>query len=211
MANHKLLIALAAISAWGLSMPTFGHFDYLKRYSYYGPYSGAYLGGQLGYANTQYDSSLYNGLEIRHHGIAGRVYLGSQFNPYFGAELGVALFSNSEISNNVGHIKTGELDLLFKAGIPLYCAKFRFDLKAGVVSGMSIYHPTSQAITAGYVKNSNTYIKPTAGASVSYFVTHNIAVDLSYQHVFGTPSNKDETAPTIDFASFGVSYLFITV
>lgn len=211
VANHKLLIALAAMSAWGLSMPTFGHSDFFKRYTYYGPYSGAYVGGQFGYANTQYDSSLYDKLEIRHDGIAGRVYLGSQFNPYIGAEFGVAVFSNAEIGNNYGHIKTGQIDLLLRAGIPLYCSHFRFDVKGGVVTGMSIYHPTPDAITAGYTKNSNTYIKPAAGASVSYYVTQNIAVDLSYQHVFGQPNNKDETAPTIDFASFGVSYLFITV
>lgn len=201
MADKNWLIALAAMSSLSLSIPTFAE---------YGP-TGVYVGGQFGYGSTRYDRAKFMGIDSSEDGAAGRVYIGNQFSPYVALELGGTIFSYADLDKDYGDIKTLSLDLLFRVGLPIYCSGFRADIKAGATTIFTDLDPTPAGKKFGLTKFNQIETKPIVGASVNYFITPNIAVDLSYLHVFGTPKSENHNAPNIDLATVGISYLFITI
>lgn len=204
MANNKWLIALGAAYALGLSMPTFAHYAY---YTHYGC-SGVYLGGQFGYGHVHYNRDAFFGVGAHDSDIAGRVYFGNQFNQYVGLELGAALYSNVELDSDFGHIRTRQLDLLLKLGAPFGYTCFRGDVKLGGVVTFTDIKPTDAGKAFGFENDSVTEVRPVAGAGASYNFTQNIAMDVSYLHVFGNPTSESHPAPNIDFITLGLSYLF---
>ncbi len=205
MANNKLLVAIAAMGAMGLSLTT------LAQPSCTTGCPGVYVGGQLGWANTDYelhDTGVPGFHEPSQDGIAGRVYLGYQFNQYLGLETGFAAFSDIDLPFDLGEIKTTQWDLLVRAGMPFGDSGFRGDIKAGAAYVFAKYDASSSSPIGDAHSDE---VKPVAGASVSYSFCNNVSLDVSYLHTFGHSSdwqNDDHNAPTIDLVTFGVSYLF---
>jgi len=219
MVSKKLLVAIAAASTLGMSLST------VAATACNTGCPGVYIGAQAGWGqvSTKHHQNDRNrkghhgnlrGDDDNHHGddnrsssrsndgFAGRLYLGYQFNQYFGLESGVAGFftdsdnhrNNDRNDNHHGghgglrgdddhHGKKGnhhshdnnlgQWDLLARVGTPFGCSCFRGDLKGGVA----------------YLFNGNSdsdRVIPVAGASVAYSFCQNISVDLSYLHGFGS-------------------------
>jgi OOP family OmpA-OmpF porin len=200
MSKNTLLISLAAVSTLGLSLPTFAVPDC----------SGVYIGGQAGYAGTNYNLSSYLDKHFNEDGYAGRVYLGYQFNQFLGLETGFTLLSDADLPKDFGDIRTTHWDLLLKAGAPLGDSGFRGDVKAGGAHVMTKFDASHVSESLGLNDVSNWKIKPVAGASISYNFNRNVAVDVSYLHVFGEPKGDSIGAPRSDLAMLGLSFLFPT-
>lgn len=197
MAINKLLTTLGAVFALSLSLPTFAHYAS----------SGVMLGGQLGYGNTDYNRDAF-GFGMKEGGVAGRVYMGNQFNRYIGLELGAAVYSSAKLDSALGKVRTEQLDLLLRIGAPVAETGLRADVKLGAAAIFADMKPTAAGKLVGFEENSVSGMKPEAGVSVSYYFSRSAAVELSYVHVFGNPNSESHPLPRADLALFGIGYLF---
>ncbi|MDQ2994055.1 MAG: outer membrane beta-barrel protein [Pseudomonadota bacterium] len=213
--NNRLLVALATAGLLSVSVPTFAH-------------CGVYVGGQLGWGHVDYsdlsdfrlvfDSDLLED-DSSNDGIAGRAYLGYQFNSYFGAEIGWGIFSDVNIPFTGLDLSTQQVDLLLKVGTPFGCSGFRGDIKFGIADVFwDLNHDASDTVIFESDNDSN--INFALGASVSYSLSRQVSVDLSYLHVFGDhgdgffldlDSNRitNNGSPDTDLVTLGVSYTFM--
>lgn len=198
MRVNKLLTALAVATTLGLSATAFA----------VAGCSGIYVGGQAGYTRASYDLNKYFDKHFDKDGYAGRIYLGYQFNAFLGLETGLAMLSEVDMPKHFGDVSNTHWDMLVKAGAPLGESGFRADVKAGGVHVMSHFDTKDVAKSLGLDDVRSWKIRPVAGASVSYALNQNIAVDLTYFHVFGDPKHNSFSAPNVDMAMLGVSYLF---
>lgn len=201
MAGKKWLIPLGTVSLLALTLPVCAHYGHFS-------YHGVYIGAQGGYGNTHYDSDLFQDANVREHGVAGRIYLGNQFNEYLAVELGATQFSFSDIENDFGKVKTSELELLFRFGAPIPCSLLRADLKVGVADVFADIDPTDKGVAYGIQHEFTTEFRPLVGLSLSLNVTRHFAIDASYMHLFGNPTSESHLAPNNDLFALGVSYLF---
>lgn len=198
MTNNPLLITLAAVSTLGLSLSTFA----------LGDASGIYLGAQAGYTRSHYDLDAFLSEDFKKDELAGRVYLGFQLNQYLGLETGFTMLAGTNLPDGFGDVKTTHWDLLLKAGVPLGDSGLRADLKAGGAHVMWKFDASDVAKSVGLDDVSKWKIRPVAGASLSYCINRNIAIDASYLHVFGDPESSAFGAPTVDLAMLGASFIF---
>jgi hypothetical protein len=83
-------------------------------------------------------------------------------------------------------------------------------VKAGGAHVMTKFDASHVSESLGLNDVSNWKIKPVAGASISYNFNRNVAVDVSYLHVFGEPKGDSIGAPRSDLAMLGLSFLFPT-
>jgi hypothetical protein len=203
MMNKKWLAALTAISAVALSSSALC----MSR-------PGFYVGAQLGWGNTDYNvDRTFRNHDLREpgeDGLAGRGYLGFQFNRYFGLETGFAAFSEVDLPGNNGDLSTLQWDVLAKVGTP-FSNGFRGDLKFGAAEIITDFNPDGEAKHWGWNDNSHTVIRPVAGASLSYNICSNLSMDLSYLHAFGDLHSKSgEFSPNTDLVTMGLSLAFPT-
>lgn len=215
--NNRLLVALATAGMLSLSVPTFAQ-------------SGVYVGGQLGWGNTDYglDVTFTDGTDFINlnsgdeHGVAGRIYLGYQFNSYVGLELGAALFSSTDLNItdgfdtvSLGDIDTSQYDLLLKVGMPFGCSGFRGDIKLGIADVVTSFDSNFDFNGQRFDNDSDSNINFALGAGVSYNINRCLAVDLSWLHTFGNTPNSDnfnvndDWSPNTDLVTVGVSYTFL--
>ncbi len=221
-----ILTSLVAASALSLSLPAFSNsHTYSKhtRYTKHTQYndnraypintnccnkSGLYIGGQAGYAHADYDLGEFVNTHFRDDDFAGRIYLGYQFNENVGLESGFAMFTNSDLPADFGDIKTAHWDLLLKVGTPFGNSGFRGDIKGGIAHVMTDFDAGNLANSLDITDDSNRKIRAVAGAGISYNLNHNVAVDVSYLHVFGDPQNNAFSTPNNDMVTLGLSFLF---
>lgn len=182
-----------------------------------------YIGVQGGYAWLNYgksylshqDSSFLSTGSVQDSGYAGRLYIGLNFIPYLGAEVGGVLFSKVKFNNVIVETENGSgridefsfnqygFDALLKAQYP-----FENNLTVFAKGGAGYIRRTDSKATAGNEVarggNDNKYI-PVAGGGVSYAFGEgkHIGVDLSYLRYFG----KGDLEP-MDLGTLGVSYTF---
>lgn len=210
MRSNKLLIATAALFTLGMSMPAFSYVERTRTYNGVGAYnaSGVYLGVQGGYTRSHYDLDAFLSKDFRKDELAGRAYVGYQINPFLGVESGFTMIAGTELPDNFGDVKTTQLDLLLKVGMPFGDTGLRADLKAGAAHVKWKFDANDVAESVGLNDVSNWKIRPVAGATVSYYLNRNIAIDASYIHVFGDPESSHFGTPTVDLAMLGVSFLF---
>ncbi|MBX9586804.1 MAG: outer membrane beta-barrel protein [Gammaproteobacteria bacterium] len=218
MVSKKMLVALAAASTLGMSLST------VAATACNTGCPGVYVGAQAGWGEVKYR----NHHEGRHHhdngGFGGRVYLGYQFNPYVGLETGVAGFfkdSDHHHDRNGSHNNVGQWDLLARVGTPFGDSGFRGDLKGGAAYLFSSHDHHNHG-------HDHDNIIPAAGASLAYSFCHNVMVDVSYLHGFGTShehhyrgSRQEQNGghhhhdsnrvKSTDLVTLGVSYLFPTL
>ena len=201
MINNKLLVALAAIGSIALSTPAL---------SMSSP-AGVYLGGQLGWGNTDYDidrTALHPSINAGEDGFAGRGYVGFQFNRFLGLETGLAAFTKTDLPSHFGDIKTLQWDLLAKVGTPFGDSGFRGDVKFGAAQIFTDYDASEDGLIAGFHDSSRSVTRPIAGASISYDFCSNVAMDVSYLHGFGDLHGHDRHfTPNTDLVTLGVSVL----
>lgn len=200
--NKKLLIALAAIGSIALSSSVCAMRT-----------PNLYLGGQLGWGNTDYD--VHQAFKHTHvkgahdNGVAGRAYAGFQFNPFLGLETGLAAFSDVDLPQHLGNIKTLQWDLLAKVGTPFGDSHFRGDLKGGAAKIFADFDAGRTAHDNEIHSKSHDVVRPVAGASLSYDFCNNVYMDLSYLHAFGdVDSGSKNFSPNTDLVTLGLSVAF---
>ena len=238
MISRKLLIALAASTAVGFALPTFAGYANCSC-------SGVYIGGQLGWGQVDHKhrhhwSEEISGFDHSHHnnnedGLAGRAYLGYQFNQYIGLETGFAGFSTDDPSYGHDHdrqehhhhhsdgwkVRTTQWDLLARLGSPFGDSGWRGDVKLGA-AGVFIDNDDHFHIhdrQESHHGHDNTQWGPAAGASLTYNFNRCVAMDLSYLHVFGDLDHHHHhddvndyhytNESNTDLVTIGVSYLFL--
>jgi opacity protein-like surface antigen len=216
MIYKKALVAFAALGTLGICSAA--HAELACNVS------GVYTGVGVGYGNTDYGTEVRNvyningsiegvSTQIQEDGVAGRAYLGYQFNQYFGVETGYNVFSPTTYSYNgvsAARLKTEAWDVLAKIGTPFGDSGFSGNLKAGVTNVMTNVDrgllvssaESAPAYTSGASFND---WDPTAGAGIAYNFNKNLAMDISYLHTFATGG---VTTPSTDLVTLGVSYLF---
>lgn len=173
--------------------------------------TGVYVGGQVGWGDPSYSDHWGSTDE---GGVAGRPYVGYQFNQYLGVETGYTFFSDNTYHIDAWgmtfdkKISTEQWDVLLKAGMPFGNSGFRGDVKVGAADVMPDVRWSGDTgswnDTWRHNKNDDRW-DVAAGAGVSYFLNKNVAVDLSYLHAFGSNGN---CSPDTDFVAVGVSYYF---
>jgi OmpA-OmpF porin, OOP family len=189
---------------------------------------GIYIGGQVGYGKAGYGSDIRDFFKSAPNsntdegGIAGRGYVGYQFNQYIGIETGYTIFSDHTYKgydsyNGYGlsvedKLKTDAWDILGKVGMPFGNSGFSGNVKAGVayIMAKSELSASSSGTTVSVSDETNAW-KPVAGAGVAYNFNKNLAVDVSYLHYFGSNSHlfdRNISAPNADFVGVGISYRF---
>jgi OOP family OmpA-OmpF porin len=165
---------------------------------------GYYVGGQLGWANTHLDDNIPSGITVDDTGLAGRLFTGYQFNQNFAAELGYTHFSKSDVKvtgfGKIGDIKEYAVDLVAKGIMPLN-------------NGISLYGKLGPAWLKGDASNSldgtssdESKVYPTFGVGVSYDLTPNVPVDLSWNRIQRVGGS--DNIPSTDLFSLGIAYNF---
>ena len=161
-------------------------------------------------------------------GLAGRIFAGYQFNPYFAIEMGYYRFNRLNVNTDLtvdltildqqglhipvdfstqAFVKTDAFDLIFKGILP--CTD-RLNLygKLGVtyleISGKVSLIEDTPLVHANLSGNpSLNLVYPTAGIGISYDLTKKISSDLSWTHI--QRINK-HVFPSADFVAVGLLY-----
>ncbi len=213
----KLTQAVLFIATYGICSAAFG----LPRDYYAQCTVGPYIGAQLGYGSADYGSKIkdaYNQYTTHSNDeddLAGRAYLGYQFTPVFGAEVGYSIFSDNVYTGHAAspsttfsksRLETDAADLMATVGTPLFYPGLGLKIKGGVAYIMSHYRHSGNGVdTAAPSSSHNDRFAPTAGASLVFNLPDNVAFDLSYQRIFA-PAHVD--SPETDLVTLGLSYRF---
>jgi len=191
MSNKKHILCLTVASIAGLILAT--------NASATAP--GAYVGGQLGYGNTHIFQDETGG-GTHDTGLAGRGFVGFQFNPNIAVEGGYTRFKKATVNGVSGGISASAVDLVAKGIIPL---ENNFSI-FGKLGAAELYEHLN--ITAMGVNFSKTEHKlyPTASLGVNYDITPQVSTDLSWTRIqkIGHSSDINST----DFFGLGLAYHF---
>ena len=192
---------------------------------------GVYVTGQLGYADTHMQNrvgytwntgdELTKLNKLSNNGLAGRVAVGYQFNPNFALEAGyLNVAGKSYTGPIVEHSKTA--DYKFQLG------QYAYDLNAKgilpVSDQLNVYAKAGIAYLtttldqravgdshADYDLAINTPRRvwaPEAAVGVSYDITPNLPIDLSWTHIQTVGNKNKDTLGNIDFVAVGLGYHF---
>ncbi len=194
---------------------------------------GFYVGAQAGWGDVHQSGISANdlsndlGLPIntfsgssKDTGIAGRGFVGYQFNPYFAVESGYTLFSNMTTRANgsfgpfsiseSGKVSTQAIDLLGKGILPLSNG---FSLYGKAGAAYLISKATANVTTSGFglsssgsASQTNSKLYPAFGAGVSYDITPNVVTDISYNRIQKVGSS--DAVGSTDFIGLGLAYNF---
>ncbi len=166
---------------------------------------GFYLGGQAGWGSTHYTSDDLATNDYDNDGIAGRLFTGYQFNQNWAAELGYTKFSNTKANYGYGFhqtIKEDAIDLVAKGIMPLQNG-FGVYGKAGVAYVKADGSDDFNGATFANLSEHKVY--PTFGAGVSYDITQNVPVDISWNRIQKMGNGDIEST---DFFALGIAYNF---
>lgn len=169
--------------------------------------SGFVIGVGGGYANTHWDNINFNGFSVSPDGFAAQVFVGYDFNKYFGLQGGYAYLPKAT-SDAYGFQATNyALDLLAKLSVP-------------VTSGFSIY-----ALAGGSYLNSNVSVNsslysygdsgnrshfgPAFGVGAAYEIVPNFAIGVDWMRYSGQGKiDSSNYQPSPDAVFFNLSYKF---
>lgn len=173
--------------------------------------SGGYIGIQGGWSNTHWgDETLGIGIDSSTDttGIAGRAYLGYQFNPNFATELGFLWPSNATNKlDSTGFKVTAKEqigDLALKGILPLANNFFAYGkVGAAFLHATVSGNATGLGIVSRDIQNE---VYPLIGVGIGYYVTPNIPIDISYMRIQSVTGN--DNIPSVDFYAAGIAYVF---
>lgn len=174
---------------------------------------GFYLGAQLGMTNLHnkpqtilIDTSNPSAPAVltspSNTGLGARIFMGYKINLYSAIEVGITHYASSSYNAKAPNFANQDVNLEENGGdlvgIGMFPLPYGFGVfgKAGI-SGMAIHVPTSildSGISSGYAR-------PIAGFGVSYDMSQNWVIDLSFSRVFA--SGQFQNA---DFLALGISW-----
>jgi opacity protein-like surface antigen len=204
--------------------------------SAYAANNGLYVGGQVGYGSNNSSPSSLNAasipvtivntqttlsgpakVSVDNDGIAGRAFLGYQFNKYLSLEGGYTQYSDTTV-NNVYGIKgndeslfEGAIDGVVKGSLPI-TDRFSVYAKGGAAYVMaqslgtndstSILNQQSGLIYLNDYNTQNNYaFRPTYGVGASFDITKRLSTDISWSQIVG-----GNNVPTTNFAALGLTF-----
>lgn len=161
---------------------------------------GLYLGLQLGYGMTGWDTATGDFVDNA-DAFAGRFNVGYDFHKNFAIEAGYAQFFNSPQEFAVdAYGNTYAIDLMAK-------------IKANVVDNFGLYAKVGVAYVQtldGDIYDSISNFNVAYGAGAYYDINKNLSVDLSWQRYNGNPDITDtDYQPYADLFALGIQYKFI--
>lgn len=164
--------------------------------------NGIYVNGQLGYANTNYDSPTPR-LNVDSTGFAWRAAGGYQFTQNWAAELGYTSFPNTDftvkgLNLDLANVKQYAIDLVAKGMLPVSNGFGLFG-----TLGAAYLHAKADTFLGN--AGSTSKIQPTFGLGASYDITNNLPVTVSWQHIQKTGGSDLKNT---DFYSVGLEYHF---
>jgi opacity protein-like surface antigen len=172
-----------------------------------------YVGLQLGYADMHYgkhwlmDGEVITSIgDVKHQGVAGRLYAGYNFNQYLATEVGVLWFPKVEFNNITCFEESGlnesfrqtAVDFFLKGTAPLsekldvfgkggFATFIRNDLKVEYQGGTLEGDAEGRTTVAGL------------GVGTQYHLTSNVLIDASYTRYL-----KRSDLPATDFLGLGI-------
>lgn len=213
MSKKILICALAAAAAIGTTSAAYA-FDTTG--------SGFYIGGDLGYGNTNwkdFDSNvslsvdgtvLYSDtINFKGDGVAGRLYTGYDINRFLGVETGVTFFPRTDMKENITDYFNGNssseekfdtygFDLLGKITVPV-CNQLGLFAKAG--PGYLHYNFSDVSGNSG--------VDLVYGFGANYYITPNVIANASFLRYSGDyNSHSSDQHPNADLYGLGLSYKF---
>jgi OmpA-OmpF porin, OOP family len=185
---------------------------------------GAYVTGQLGYANThmgnktEIDTAAFqptdaNVTNLSNNGLAGRLAIGYQFNPNFALEMGYLQLGSKKVKGTgavalagVDTLKLSQnaIDLAAKGILPI-ASNFNVYGKLGVAYLTTTVTAKSPDFSITDNKDGKHKWAPEAALGVSYDITPNVSIDTSWTHIHPVGSNRPGN---VDFAAVGLTYNF---
>lgn len=200
--------------------------------------NGFYIGGQVGYGSNNSSASSLNAASIPvqigntqttlsglstpsvdNDGIAGRAFLGYQFNKYLSLEGGYTQYSDTTVNNvygvhgNNNSLFEGAIDGVVKGSIPI-TNRFSVYAKGGAAYVMTqnlgtdgTTYLVTPASGATYLNNYNTQnideFRPTYGVGATFDITQRLSTDISWSQIVG-----GSNVPTTNFAGVGLAFHF---
>lgn len=164
-------------------------------------------------------------------GLAGRIFAGYQFTPNWAAELGYTKFTNADIHGSYvgngtssnpnitggysyrGVMQEDAIDLVGKGILPLRdgfslfgklgVAYVQQDLVRNDVESVTVNGVSGGSEGQRYAKAINRFM-PTFGAGVSYDITPQVPIDLSWMHI----QKVGNEFGNADLVALGIAYKF---
>lgn len=188
------------------------------------PHLNLYVTGQIGYADTHLKNKIafytkdetWKSLLVSNSGLAGRIALGLQINPYFALETGyLHVINNRSYKKDVGtklesklNLQQTTYDLLVKANKP-FADYFNIYGKAGLAyltTTLTNRFTRKSLYEYSFIINqARRKWVPEIGLGVSYNLASNLFLDLSWSHLQPLGANKTSH---IDFLAAGFSIYF---
>lgn len=189
---------------------------------------GAYIGGTIGYGKVHQGGFAAKDITVegspvtttnssKDTGLAGRGYVGYQFNQNAALEAGYSRFHNAtakasssspvESFSTNGTIKTDAFDIVGKGIIPIQNG-FSVYGKAGLalLRATGSVNGTDSVSGAFRANDSARHIYPTFGLGAAYDVTKNLVADVSWMRIQKTGSSTK--LQSTDMFGAGLAYNF---
>lgn len=172
--------------------------------------NGPYFGLQMGQSKTNNPTEPVQtapGSSVMvspsNSGMAGRLFLGYNFNEYAAWEFGYDYYAPSKYSvhsstGNDPAIRQGGIDLVGKGIFPFSDTGLSVFGKAGFAF---VRTSTSATILNSHSGSGSNAIRPTIGVGIGYDINQRWVADLSYNHVFSGGNVKN-----IDVLLLGISW-----
>jgi opacity protein-like surface antigen len=186
-------------------------------------FAGIYVGGQTGLiydginASNNYLST-YQVLKENDNVLAGRIYVGYEFNKYFSLESGYLLTSNAKITDvgfsnkEIAKFKIKEQIADVSAKVKFYMGDKFFAYGKGGLAYVNVQKDTSALKLA--LKSDKTHnVNFVYGLGIGYDVTDNLSADASWSHYNGSHDTASDIVygsykPSLNFYAVGLTYKF---
>lgn len=168
--------------------------------------AGVVIGIGGGYANTHWDNINIPGItSIKDTGFAGQVFLGYDFNKFFGLQAGYVYLPKAT-ANFGGSAKNYVVDLLAKLSLPVTGGFSIYALAGGSYFNSST---DSSPFSAFYGDTSRSHVGPAFGVGASYEFIPNLAIGVDWMRYSGQGKINDSSyQPSPDAVFLNLSYKF---
>ena len=149
---------------------------------------------------NKFEDQLYGKKEqFKREDFAGGAFIGYQFVPWMGAEIGYTYLGRAKDKLSDGYFQTQGTDFILK-----FNHRFNdtFDVYSKI--GAFLYH-TDLTATCACVREKETGVSGTAGAGMEFFFSQDFSTRLEYQYYNHVGKDK---AGSLDIHYYGLSFVY---